>query len=198
MSHLLTCCVLCLYITHTHTRLSLLCQTLPGVVYHSYSGSSSTLSEVLIGMYFLHASTKRNDFVAPCSLQFSHSKVTGPSSLTLWWLLWGLGYLFLWFICHLLWPYWGRCIPMWVLLGVPSSASCVNYFRLLWVICCLALCPCWALAPDDMAFSGASMEPFFCHDDISITLENSLSDSSFRPTVCSAVLFLFRCWPCLN
>lgn len=143
-------CSLC---TYTHTTKSSLpdsprCSPLPGGVYHSHSGSSSTLSEVLtIGMYFLHAYTKDNDFVAPCILQFSHSKVTGPSSLTLWWLLWGLGYLLLWFVCHVLWPYWGCCIPMWVSLGAPSSASCVDYFRLLWVICCLALCPCWALAP---------------------------------------------------
>lgn len=139
--------------THTHTTKSSLpdsprCSLLPGVVYHSHSGSSSTLIEVLtIGMYFLHAYTKDNDFVAPCILQFSHSKVTGSSSLTLWWLLWGLGYLLLWFVCHVLWPYWGCCIPMWVSLGAPSSASCVDYVRLLWVICCLVLCPCWALAP---------------------------------------------------
>lgn len=77
MSHLLhMLCALFIHNTHTHDQVffARLSQVLSIT---AIQGSSSTLSEVLIGMYF-HASTKRNDFVAPCSLQFSHSKVTGP------------------------------------------------------------------------------------------------------------------------
>ena len=185
---------LCLHThTHTHTRLSI-CRAemidqvsflawlvpgvppLPGVVYHSYSGSSFTLtSEVLtIGMYFLHAYTKKNHFVTPRILHFSHSKVTGLSSPTLWWLPCGTFYsdftLILYvmcsdhtevtaFPCEFPWPYL-PLLPVWPIRGFSGYPIDLP-------LSMLSSSPWMTWQPLEPAWNT-----FFCPVKVSATLEN--------------------------